>query len=132
VVNWKALAYGFWYACCVVGFPNPQGVFSLINFGFLWSCASEAQCRCDLYGWCGPNPLTGNNILTPILWAEIILVSQSSLLYSYYHYFTIGSRACNHFIHEHEFLVERLIYIHWCTLSLIEIQIIQYTWYIIQ
>ncbi|OOQ90960.1 hypothetical protein PEBR_01766 [Penicillium brasilianum] len=29
-------------------------------------CASEEQCRCDLYGWCGPNPLTNSQVLTPI------------------------------------------------------------------
>ncbi|KAJ5118695.1 hypothetical protein N7526_010332 [Penicillium atrosanguineum] len=29
-------------------------------------CVSEEQCRCDLYGWCGPNPLTHNKMLTPV------------------------------------------------------------------
>ncbi|KAF3402016.1 hypothetical protein F1880_009749 [Penicillium rolfsii] len=29
-------------------------------------CATEEQCRCDLYGWCGPNPSTLNQVLTPI------------------------------------------------------------------
>ncbi|KAJ5377947.1 uncharacterized protein N7496_005356 [Penicillium cataractarum] len=29
-------------------------------------CATEEQCRCDLYGWCGPNPSTNNQVLTPI------------------------------------------------------------------
>ncbi|KAJ5291782.1 hypothetical protein N7478_001033 [Penicillium angulare] len=29
-------------------------------------CVAENKCRCDLYGWCGPNPLTNNEVLTPI------------------------------------------------------------------
>ncbi|KAJ5969607.1 hypothetical protein N7501_005855, partial [Penicillium viridicatum] len=30
------------------------------------NCGPVDQCRCDLYGWCGPNPETGGAILTPI------------------------------------------------------------------
>ncbi|KAJ5198767.1 uncharacterized protein N7498_007884, partial [Penicillium cinerascens] len=29
-------------------------------------CADELQCRCDLYGWCGPNPLTEGVVLKPV------------------------------------------------------------------
>ncbi|KAJ5162903.1 uncharacterized protein N7500_004733 [Penicillium coprophilum] len=29
-------------------------------------CADPVQCRCDLYGWCGPHPGTDGKILTPI------------------------------------------------------------------
>ncbi|KAJ5751294.1 hypothetical protein N7533_008322 [Penicillium manginii] len=29
-------------------------------------CSDELQCRCDLYGWCGPNPLTGGVVLKPV------------------------------------------------------------------
>ncbi|KOC09581.1 hypothetical protein AFLA70_567g000650 [Aspergillus flavus AF70] len=24
------------------------------------------QCYCDVYGWCGPNPSTSNQVLIPI------------------------------------------------------------------
>ncbi|KAE8352226.1 hypothetical protein BDV28DRAFT_135553 [Aspergillus coremiiformis] len=29
-------------------------------------CPPVEQCRCDVYGWCGPNPSTSNEVLIPI------------------------------------------------------------------
>ncbi|KAJ5184640.1 hypothetical protein N7472_009480, partial [Penicillium cf. griseofulvum] len=29
-------------------------------------CQETTQCRCDLYGWCGPNPETNGTMLTPL------------------------------------------------------------------
>lgn len=62
LVDWKALAYHFWNARSLVSFPQGEMIIvglKLTMFLFtFWSCASEAQCRCDVYGWCGPNPLT--------------------------------------------------------------------------
>lgn len=34
---------------------------------YISSCPDVNQCRCDLYGWCGPNPATNGEILEPFV-----------------------------------------------------------------